>query len=199
MHLWRAKNKGYPPLPPKIPRQEANSYIRNDIGYIDLGNGVYAMVDIDDFPRLSQWLWHVRKSGGKPYAKRSGNDNGRIYPIYMHRVIMNCPDNLTVDHINGDVLDNRKANLRICTGSENLRNTAKRAGGTSRYKGVCRIKDRPGFWQAHIVHEGKQYNLGTYETEHDAAYAYNNAARHLHGEFGRLNQIQIEKAASYGG
>jgi len=104
---------------------------------------------------------------------------------------MNPPKGVVVDHINGDSLDCRRANMRICTNVENVRNSRKRSDNTSGYKGVSidketRLKKR---WRAYINYKGKRMCLGRHMTKEDAAKAYNVAAKKYFGEFARLNVI----------
>lgn len=109
---------------------------------------------------------------------------------YLHRVIMNCNKKEKVDHINGNTLDNRKCNLRLCTGSQNSANTRKKASTSSSiYKGVS-FYSRDRNWLAQIRCKGVYYYLGYYKTEIEAAVAYNNAAEKLFGKFAKLNIIE---------
>jgi hypothetical protein len=89
-----------------------------------------------------------------------------------------------VDHINGDTLDNRRANLRVCTKSENNRNRRKLHPTTSRFKGVYK-NTKP--WIALIECNGKQFVLGRFASEEEAALAYDKAAKEHFGSFARLN------------
>jgi len=91
-----------------------------------------------------------------------------------------------IDHINGNGLDDRRANMRTCTNQQNMRNLRKRRSGSSIYKGVYYDKRRRT-WYARICHNGKNIHLGTFATEIEAARAYDRAARRLFGEFARLN------------
>ena len=92
---------------------------------------------------------------------------------------------LVVDHINGNVLDNRKCNLRVCTHAENMRNTTKRRkGNTSGYTGVSKCGKR---WAASIGYRGKDIYLGTFGNKEEAARARDLKAIELHGEFASLN------------
>lgn len=91
-----------------------------------------------------------------------------------------------VDHINGDKLNNRACNLRACSNAENLRNSKARDGGSSRFKGVCWHKQNRN-WLASITVDGRAKHIGSFENEIEAAQAYDDAARRLHGEFCRLN------------
>jgi len=105
----------------------------------------------------------------------------------MHRMICApVPKGTDVDHINGDKLDNRSANLRLCSRSKNLANQRIRSGGVSRYKGVYQLPGRKN-WGARITVDYTCYHLGYYETEEEAAKAYDKAAVAAHGAFARIN------------
>ena len=106
----------------------------------------------------------------------------------MHRQILKVPDDMFVDHINRNSLDNRKANLRPATPSQNVRNRAKNTNRTytSKYKGVTWNRCiKP--WRAHIHFNHKLISLGSFDDEIRAAKAYDRAARRYHGEFAVLN------------
>ena len=97
------------------------------------------------------------------------------------------------DHINRNRLDNRRANLRLCTYAQSARNVSKQASHngrkcSSKYKGVT-LRKKSGLWMARIDKDYEQYHLGYFENEEDAARAYNEAAIELHGEFASLNEI----------
>lgn len=100
--------------------------------------------------------------------------------------IMRPPEGMMVDHINGDQLDNRRANLRICLKSQNQKNRTKTTGCSSRYKGVS-WNEQTQNWKSSICSDGQRYHLGSFDAEVEAALAYDNAARRLHGEFAALN------------
>jgi hypothetical protein len=155
---------------------------------IPLTQGKFAIVDDEDYDFLIQWKWHLSNRG---YARRNNYVEGVIVnpkSILMHRVILGDPIGFQVDHINGDKLDNRKSNLRVCTTGENARNRGKNKNGTSGYKGVHFYKAYRK-WQSHIMHERKMVWLGYFDTAEKAALAYNEAATKLHGEFAHLNKI----------
>jgi hypothetical protein len=112
--------------------------------------------------------------------------------IPLHRAIINAPKGLYVDHINGDTLDNRRANLRIATNSQNQANRIRLKSGTSsRYRGVTWNKASQK-WQAGIKCNLKSTHLGLFESEEEAARAYDRAAREMFGSFARPN---FEEAA----
>lgn len=128
--------------------------------------------------------------------QRFNNDkiySGRMKNILLHRMITNPDKNEEVDHINGNGLDNRRVNLRLCSHQDNMRNRKMLVNNTSGYTGIFYRKDskRKKRWGAHIrIGDGKRLALGTYYTKQEAAMAYNRAAIKYHGEFARLNPIE---------
>lgn len=118
--------------------------------------------------------WKVARDG---YVRDSNS-------VSLHRELTNAPRGLVVDHINGDTLDNRRANLRVCEQRQNLWNGRPHRDGSSRYRGVSRMR-RSGTWRAQI--QGK--HLGFFRSEEDAARAYNVAAVQRFGEFARPNVV----------
>ena len=162
---------------------------------IELTQGKSAIVDAEDFDRVSEFKWHYLKVA-TGYAHRKQHigykDGKRIRKnIYMHRFIIGVEDSkVHVDHINHDTLDNRKSNLRLCTNAENSRNQKIRKGGSSKYKGVYKYSDnRVKPFKAKIQFNYKTINLGYFATEREAAIAYNKAALHYFGEFALLNDV----------
>ena len=161
---------------------------------ISISKGQITIVDDEWYPILSQYKWHcVGKPGGtKPvYAARrisiEGYEHGRV--VLMHYFILPRIPGLSIDHINGNGLDNRRENLRYASIAENNCNTKRRRDGQSKYKGVTRGKV-PGTWRANIYLDGRQTSLGVFNTEEEAAAAYNEAAIVAHGEFARLNDVE---------
>lgn len=153
---------------------------------IQLTQGKVAIVDDEDFEELSKHKWCARRSRKTFYAGRNVRDkNGKRYTVLMHRIIMKTIDGLETDHTNGDGLDNTRANLRVCTRSQNARNRGKQRDNTSGFKGVF-FKNARGKWRAQIRVGGKQTNLGDYSTAEDAYRAYCDACIKFHGDFANV-------------
>jgi hypothetical protein len=153
---------------------------------IPLTQGKQTIVDDEDFDWLNQWKWYYNDRG---YAVRHMPSNHKML-LYMHRVIMNTPPDMDTDHINGNGLDNRRANLRVCTTSQNLINHPKQIDNTSGYKGVYKNHHH---WQSIIMKDGKSIYLGTFKTKEISARAYDEAAKKYFGEFACLNFPEVIK------
>lgn len=150
--------------------------------WVPLSKGFFALVDEADYEAVSAHYWSAGNMlGGHPYPCRRVDGDA----IYLHRVLARAGPSDFVDHINGDILNNRRANLRLCTKKENLRNRRKRAGCLSPYKGV--VRTRGGRWEARVTVDGKAIYAGSYATDADAARAYDAAALKHFGAFARLN------------
>lgn len=158
---------------------------------ITLSGGMVALVDAMDFEALSERRWFVQGRKWQYAACNAPSDHGKKF--LMHRIVVGALPGQIVDHINGDTLDNRRCNLRICTNQQNTSNGRTR-GGTSRFKGVYWNK-ASNAWRAHIMHNYRKLNLGNYATEEEAGRAYDAAALRLFGEFARLN-FPVETAVS---
>lgn len=151
---------------------------------IPLTKGKHTIVDPEDYEQQSKHKWYANRGDSKKipryYAVRQKNKKA----LLMHREIMNCPKGMEVDHINGDTLDNRKANLRICTHAENSQNSKGKHNSTSQYKGVW---SKDGKWAAKIGYmKGDKY-IGSFPHEVMAAKAYDDSAKRIFGEFAWLN------------
>lgn len=147
-----------------------------------LTKGQSAIVDDNDFEWLSQWKWLLLGE----YAARFVTINGKRKAITLSRVIMNAPDHLEVDHIDGNKMNNQRSNLRLATHAENMRNKAKQSGRSSQFKGVSFYKPDQ-CWCAYIRINGKHTHIGRFPTEIAAAKAYDVAAQLHYGEFARPN------------
>jgi len=151
----------------------------NEVKRIGLSGGQYALVDAPDYDVLSRYQWHLCGGG---YAARS--EKGRR--VLMHRQIMQPPEGMIVDHIDGHRANNCRSNLRICTYAQNQRNQRKKRGSASMFKGVGYLKNAKRC-HAKLVFEGKCVWLGHFDNEVEAAQAYDRKAVELFGEFARPN------------
>lgn len=141
---------------------------------------------------VSRYKWHL-SSGG--YARRVGANR---QAVYLHREINKTPDGMHTDHVNGNKLDNTRANLRTATPSQNQQNRSKLKEKCSVFKGVSfkpsrsKKPNRPGCWEASIKLNGKKNSLGHFVTELDAAFAYNLKATEAWGEYAKLNVLPLD-------
>lgn len=170
---------------------------------IPLTQGMYAIVDIKDYELLRKLNWHTQKGTHTYYAISAAFFKGKTKRISMHRYIMlpkidmqfgpRCskPGNpfkgIIIDHINGNGLDNRRANLRICTYTQNNCNKRIKLKSASKYRGVSKSRKPDKPWQARIYLHRKPIIIGFFKTRLDAALAYDTAARKYHGQFATLN------------
>jgi hypothetical protein len=150
-----------------------------------LTQGQMALIDDEDYELVSQYKWYAHKYKHAFYAQTSAYKNGKQKTIKMHRLIMKAQSKQQVDHINHNGLDNRRANLRLCTNAENQHNQQK-TRGTSKYKGVAWCNSRKK-WETTIHVNGKNLHLGRFSLEEDAARAYDKAAKKHYGEFAGCN------------
>jgi hypothetical protein len=154
---------------------------------IILKNGMKALVDDEDYERLSKYKWSAWRRKGQElwYALRSNQNGESRYSRKMEHIILgDIPIGMIVDHKNGDGLDNRKDNLRFATYSQNSANTKKHKNGKLKYKGIFKFRNKYG---AKITKNGERIIAGYYSNQFYAALAYDKKARELFGEFARTN------------
>lgn len=154
---------------------------------IPLTQGLYALVNSDDYERLNKYKWYAHRDHSTFYAVRHApRQNGKQGSILMHREILGLPKGIDTDHRNGCGLDNRKANLRPAAHNQNQWNQQPHYKGTSQYKGVCWHK-RQKKWRVQIRFEGTDIYLGVFTSEIEAAKAYDKKAVELFGDFAKTN------------
>ena len=163
--------------------------------HIPLGDGKEALIDSCDQELASKFLWRLQKHSRmetKFYAEAAIPEdvrhlvNSNKKRTSLHRVILNPPDGLQVDHANGDGLDCRRRNIRIATISQNTSN--RRYVNKTGYRGVTKPKRGRGY-VAQCQHDGKNHNLGYFQTAEEAALVYNQYALETFGEFAILNVV----------
>ena len=179
--------------------------IENGVLHIRLPCGSITLLDGDNSYLLEAfpaWSLNGSRKGGEGYVHitrtiRTGFSYVREQ-LKVHQIVMGekMPGFLA-DHINRNPLDNRRANLRWATKSQNGAN-GKPSGKYSKYRGVYQdgscMKTKP--WRSHVVKDGRRHYLGRFETEIEAALAYNAVARELHGEFAYQNVIEALKGSA---
>lgn len=152
---------------------------------IQLTQGKVALVDDEDFDRVSKFKWHAKEGQRTWYAQKNlPAINGKRGMITLHQFLLGTRKG--IDHKDGNGLNNRKKNLRLATPIQNCQNRRKLLGCTSRFKGV-NWNPKYSHWQARIKVSGKSRSLGCYPSEQEAAQAYDAAAKVLFGRFAWLN------------
>jgi hypothetical protein len=170
--------------PLRVRRHEVTQPLDKPYRFIPLTQGKNAIVDVEDFDRLSQWNWRAQwdRSARGFYAVVLVENT----LLLMHRLILKCKKGELADHENHDGLDNRKINLRKCTRSQNMYNRRRGQNNTSGYKGVY-WHESVRKWGAQITTNGKHKFLGLFQSKEEAAHAYDDAARKYHKKFAFLN------------
>lgn len=157
-----------------------------------ISNGAFSdfvMFDDEDIELVFNFKWAPSKHRHTHYARSSSNIVNGSRKVYMHHLIIPRNEGMIVDHINGNGLDNRRSNLRLCTYSQNAMNSKSKKDG--KFKGVFLLSNNnESTWAARIWVSRTSVNLGVFKTEVEAAAAYNEAALKYHGEFAKLNLIE---------
>ena len=169
-----------------------------DTMQVPLTRGLFATVDIQDALSVMEFRWHVTGISGRSthYARSSAAASRHPKRGVMHRFILQCPDDSYVDHIDGNGLNNTRANLRLATSGQNVMNRGKRRGVGNGYKGVW-LDVPTGRWRSAICINYKLVHLGMFKDALDAAIAYDVAARKHFGEFARPNfktEVDLQSA-----
>lgn len=141
------------------------------------------LFDDADADVVGAYQWHLHPTGRSTYARgfqRGARSSGLVY---LHRLLTNASKGQDVDHENGDGLDNRRRNLRVCSRTQNNANRHVSSSATG-VKGV-HFESFTGRWRAEIQHNRKRIKLGRFDTQEAAAMAYQNKAAELFGRFAR--------------
>ena len=162
--------------------------IHGDKAVITLTRGLKSVIDTCDVGLVSGFNWYAVTKRGLTYAarRRLKSEGDGPKTIYLHRVIMSASSDDLIDHIDGDGLNNSRANIRLADHSQNMMNVGLPSHNTSGFKGVSWHK-ATGKWRAQITCRGKRHFLGRYDDPSEAHDAYVVAAKSLHGEFRRAD------------
>lgn len=168
-------------------KKATNIEVYGDVAHMRLPSGAIVKFDTSMIDFVSQKAWRELKGKRTSYAAcRVLDGEGKVLSGLMHRILMDAPDNMVVDHINGDGLDNRKKNLRIVTKSQNAMNSRAHVDNITGLKGSHYDK-RKGTYYSRIKVDCKNIYLGTFNTAEEAAQAYADASAKYHGEYGRTH------------
>jgi len=162
---------------------------------VETYEGTFILVDPEDYDLVARYKWHDHL-GGKNRSQH------RMFQalVSLSVYLMRPPPGYYVDHINGNVYDFRRSNLRIVTPSQSAMNQKKKSHGPtgapckSRFRGVSQCMD--GRWQVRIIAGGEEQYLGRFTSEVEAAHQYNIAAEKIHGEFARPNVLLVPQHAA---
>jgi hypothetical protein len=158
--------------------------IDGDVAYVTLTKGYECVIDAADAHLFDGYNWKAHICGRLVYGVRNHYTGEKWVSHRMHKIIMGDIGTKEVDHIDGDGLNNRRANLRAVTHAQNMKNQRLRSDNKSGCPGVAFHK-RDGVWQAYIDNDGVRHNLGYHKCITSAAAAYREASAKLHGEFAR--------------
>lgn len=157
---------------------------------IHLTQNKTTLIDDEDYQLVSQFKWrtlgYTTQFGKTFYAITTIIKHNKRTTILMHRLILNAKSHEIIDHADLDGLNNQRYNIRKCSNSQNNMNSRSRKGTSSQFKGISWHK-RNRKWQAAIKLYGKQYYLGLFNSEIEAARKFDEFATQLYGKFARLN------------
>lgn len=155
---------------------------------VKTAQGDTILIDDCDYALVSSLNWTTVKRRNLKYAITHIRSESGFKQVYLHRFLLDPPKGMYIDHIDSNGLNNTRTNIRICTPSENSKNARKLSEKSSIYKGVSKWT-RVKRYAARIRYNGRDQWLGFFDTERDAALAYNSAAIQYYGEFARLNNV----------
>lgn len=148
---------------------------------IPLTKGKFAVIDDDDYDKIAGYKWCFAKAGYAASRKKNYGEQ-----VLMHRIILNAGKTQSVDHKNGNGLDNRKNNIRLCSHQQNMMNRKMPCHNTSGYKGVTWDKQMKK-WRAQLRHSKTNSYVGLFSNIVEAAKEYDKKAREVFGEYARTN------------
>jgi hypothetical protein len=164
------------------PRRTNSIILKDDYTVIVTANGDKVLVDNPVVPKVIKPSWCISKTG---YVV--ANINHKV--VKMHRLILNCSENKVVDHINGNRLDNRISNLRICSAKNNSRNKGIGKNNSSGVPGVSKLPN--GKWRVRIMVDRKEIALGRYESFNEAVQVRKQAEIKYFGEYSRTISREV--------
>ena len=162
------------------PKNDIHVCIFCNVAFVTLTKGQTGIVDRSDLSEIAKYKWHASHNGH--FFRMATRINRKL--IYCHRLLLKLKPSEIGDHINGNTLDNRRANIRQCSHQCNMRNRKKHKNNTNRFKGVHFTGSS---YRSTIIVNHKKIHLGNYKTDTEAARAYDQAAKKYFGEFSRLN------------
>lgn len=148
---------------------------------------IVALIDSADIPLVEGRRWSTNRKDRNCYVYHQSYDGGIKTTEYLHRTIANPSPDEVVDHINHNGLDNRRKNLRVCSHAENVWNSnPNRQNTSSKFVGVSWHKARNN-WRAVITENGRSKHIGSFQSEEDAAAAYDQYVRDHRDEYATTN------------
>jgi hypothetical protein len=152
---------------------------------INLQHNFTTIIDDEDYHLIREYHWYAAEGVSTFYVQAGVYKDGVAMDLVrMHRVILGVPDGYQVDHRNGNGLDNRRVNIRVCTHQQNMCNKKIPICNTSGYKGVY-FASHINKFIARIGYKNKRIHLGCFNTAIEASIVYENKARELFGDFYR--------------
>lgn len=155
---------------------------------VPLTQGISCAIDSEDADLVLQHRWQLWERGPHRYARSHIRIGDRRRGTAMHRFILDAPPEKSVDHIDGDGLNNQRSNLRLVSKGQNRSNSIKRREASSEFKGVYKFGMK---WASQISSRERwpsgPWRIGLFDTAVDAALAYDAVARILFGEYARVN------------
>lgn len=148
---------------------------------IPLNKGKFATIDDKDFEELGQMRWELDGNG---YVYSRSQRNRSVKRIWLHKLLLDCPRSMEIDHIDGNILNNQRANLRVVTHADNLKNQKLRKNNTTGLNGVGWFGAGKK-WRARIMVDYKEIHLGYFEDKQEAIKARRKAEQTYFGEFTR--------------